>query len=199
MHLLSCAMTKTVLFSLKPSIRLVLRGKKKQDEYFSMEMARLLDLPVRSIPLMMEGGNMLSNGDGIILTSGKTIAVNEQQGNFEPQQIMSMFNDYMGAHSVYSFAPLVDEPNGHIDMFVTLLDKNIAVVGQVSPGIDPESSRHLDESADMLASRNTTVGPMKVSRIPLPPKWGTDWRSYTNVIIANKLLLMPSFSDGPGY
>ena len=160
-----------------------------------MEMARLLDLPVRSIPLMMEGGNMLSNGDGLILTSGKTIAVNEQQGNFEPQQIMSMFNDYMGAHSVYSFAPLVDEPNGHIDMFVTLLDKNIAVVAQVSPAVDPESSRHLDETADMLASLNTTVGPMKVTRIPLPPKWGTDWRSYTNVIIANKLLLMPSFSD----
>ena len=171
------------------------RERRKQDEYFSMEMARLLDLPVRSIPLMMEGGNMLSNGDGLILTSGKTIAVNEQQGNFEPQQIMSMFNDYMGAHSVYSFAPLVEEPNGHIDMFVTLLDKNIAVVGQVSPAVDPESSRHLDETADMLASLNTTVGPMKVSRIPLPPKWGTDWRSYTNVIIANKLLLMPSFSD----
>ena len=171
------------------------RERRKQDEYFSMEMAKLLNLPVRSIPLMMEGGNMLSNGDGLILTSGKTIAVNEQQGNFKPQQIMSMFNDYMGAHSVYSFAPLIDEPNGHIDMFVTLLDKNIAIVGQVSPGVDPDSSRHLDETADMLASLNTTVGPMKVKRIPIPPKWGTDWRSYTNVIIANKLLLMPSYSD----
>ena len=171
------------------------RERRKQDEYFSMELAHMLDLPVRSIPLMLEGGNLLSNGDGLFLTSGKTIAVNEQQGNFEPQQIMSMFNDYMGAHSVYSFAPLVDEPNGHIDMFVTLLDKNIVVVGQVSPAVDPESSRHLDETADMLASLNTTVGPMKVKRIPMPPKWGSDWRSYTNVIIANKLLLMPSFSD----
>lgn len=171
------------------------RERRKQDDYFSMELAHMLDLPVRSIPLILEGGNMLSNGDGLILTSGKTIAVNEQQGNFQPDQLMGMFNDYMGAHSVYSFAPLIDEPNGHIDMFVTLLAKNIAIVGQVSPGIDPDSSRNLDETANMLASLNTTVGPMRVKRIPMPPKWGTDWRSYTNVIIANKLLLMPSFSD----
>ena len=171
------------------------RERRKQDDYFSMELAHMLDLPVRSIPLMLEGGNLLSNGDGMILTSGKTIAVNEQQGNFQPDQLMGMFNDYMGAHSVYSFAPLMDEPNGHIDMFVTLLAKNIAIVGQVSPGIDPDSSRNLDETANMLASLNTTVGPMRVKRIPMPPKWGTDWRSYTNVIIANKLLLMPSFSD----
>ena len=171
------------------------RERRKKDDYFSIELAHMLDLPVRSIPLMLEGGNLLSNGDGMILTSGKTIAVNEQQGNFQADQLMGMFIDYMGAHSVYSFAPLMDEPNGHIDMFVTLLAKNIAIVGQVSPGIDPDSSRNLDEAANMLASLNTTVGPMRVKRIPMPPKWGTDWRSYTNVIIANKLLLMPSFSD----
>ena len=29
----------------------------------------------------------------------------------------------------------------------------------------------------------------------MPPKWGDDWRSYTNVIFANGTLLMPSFSD----
>jgi agmatine/peptidylarginine deiminase len=172
-----------------------MREKRAQDDFFAMELGYTMDLPVRSIPLLMEGGNILSNGDGMMLTSGKTIAMNEHNGNFSPKQIMTMFNDYMGARSVYSFAPLVDEPNGHIDMFVTLVDKNIAVVGQLTPGVDPESSAHLDETANTLASLNTTVGPMKVVRIPMPPKSGSDWRSYTNVIMANKLLLMPSFSD----
>ena len=171
------------------------RERRKKDDFFSMELAHKLDLPVRSIPLMLEGGNMLSNGDGLILTTGKTIAVNEQEGQFNYNQLMSMFNDYLGAHSVYSFAPLVDEPNGHIDMFVTLVAKNIVIVGQISPGIDPDSSRYLDEAANVLSSLNTSVGPMQVKRIPMPPKWGSDWRSYTNVIMANKVLLMPSFSD----
>ena len=74
---------------------------------------------------------------------------------------MSMFNDYMGAHSVYSFAPLLDEPNGHIDMFVTLVAKNIAIVGQVSPEVDPDSSRNLDETANILTTLNTSIGPMR--------------------------------------
>ena len=171
------------------------RERRKKDDFFSIELAHKLDLPVRSIPLMLEGGNILSNADGLILTTGKTIAVNEKDGQFKQEQLMPMFNDYMAAHSVYSFAPLVDEPNGHIDMFVTLVGKNIAVVGQVSPSVDPESSRYLDECADTLTSLNTTVGPMRVKRIPMPPKWGSDWRSYTNVIMANKVLLIPSFSD----
>ena len=29
----------------------------------------------------------------------------------------------------------------------------------------------------------------------MPPKWGADWRSYTNVIMANKVLLEKSFID----
>jgi len=36
---------------------------------------------------------------------------------------------------------------------------------------------------------------MNVHRIPMPPKWGQSWRSYTNIIMANGLLLMPCFSD----
>ena len=185
---------RTLLIDAKYRTRTDLE-RRKQDDFFSMELAHKLDLPVRSIPLMLEGGNMLSNGDGLILTTGKTIAVNEQEGLFKQDQLMSMFNDYMGAHSVYSFSPLLDEPNGHIDMFVTLVAKNIAVVGQVSPEVDPDSSRYLDEAANILSSLNTTIGPMRVKRIPMPPKWGSDWRSYTNVIMANKVLLMPSFSD----
>lgn len=171
------------------------RERRKQDDFFSIELAHELDLPVRSIPLILEGGNILSNGDGLILTSGKTLAVNQQDGFYTNEQLMPMFNDFLGAHSLYSFAPLRDEPNGHIDMFVTLVAKNIAIVGQLSPGMDPESSKSLDETANILSTLNTTVGPMRVKRIPMPPKWGSDWRSYTNVIMANKVLLMPSFSD----
>ena len=36
---------------------------------------------------------------------------------------------------------------------------------------------------------------MQVYRIPMPPRWGAAWRSYTNIILANGILLMPSFSD----
>ena len=38
-----------------------------------------------------------------------------------------MFNEFLGVNGVYAVNPLIDEPNGHLDMFVTMLDKNLAV------------------------------------------------------------------------
>ena len=45
---------------------------RKNDDFMGLEFARILGLPVRSIPLILEGGNFISNGDGILLTSPKT-------------------------------------------------------------------------------------------------------------------------------
>ncbi|MEC8866208.1 MAG: agmatine deiminase family protein [Verrucomicrobiota bacterium] len=172
--------------------------KRLKDEFMCFELSRLLELPVRSIPLLLEGGNFISNGTGLLLTSSKTILMNEQ-GGFSHNQLISMFNEFLGVNGVYAVNPLIDEPNGHLDMFVTMLDKNLAVVAEMDPSIDSENSNLLNEAADIISSITTPSGPIEVRRIPMPSPttqkaWG-DWRSYTNVIMANGVLLMPSYSD----
>jgi agmatine/peptidylarginine deiminase len=122
-----------------------------------------------------------------------------EQGGFSNKQLINMFNDFLGVNGVYAVNPLIDEPNGHLDMFMTLLDKNLAVVAEMDPALDSENSALLNEAADIISSISTPSGPMEVRRIPMPPpssnkQWG-DWRSYTNVIMANGVLLMPSYSD----
>ena len=171
-----------------------MREARKQDDFMGFELARKLDLPVRSIPLILEGGNIISNGDGLLLTSSKTLAVNKE-GDFTHNQLINMFNDYLGVNGVYALHPLSGEPNGHLDMFMTMLDKNLAIIAEIEPSVDPENSARLDKSARFISSVTTTTGTIKVKRIPMPPKLGNDWRSYTNVIMANGVLLMPSFSD----
>lgn len=172
----------------------MMREGRKQDDFMGFELARSLGLPVRSIPLVLEGGNFISNGDGLLLTSSKTISVNKE-GHFTHKQLIAMFNDYLGVNGVIALHPLIGEPNGHLDMFMTMLGKNLAVIAEIHPSIDSENSARLDETAKLVSSLSTSVGPIKVKRIPMPPKWGNDWRSYTNVIMANGVLLMPSFSD----
>lgn len=171
-----------------------MREDRKQDDFLGFELARSLGLPVRSIPLVLEGGNFISNGDGLLLTSSKTISVNEE-GHFTHKQLIKMFNDYLGVNGVIALNPLVGEPNGHLDMFMTMLGKNLAVIAEIPASIDSENSARLDEAARLVSSLSTSAGPIKVKRIPMPPKWGNDWRSYTNVIMANGVLLMPSFND----
>ena len=169
---------------------------RKSDEFMGVKFAKMFDLPVRSIPLVLEGGNFISNGDGLLLTSAKTLQVNKEgKAAYSDPQLVSMFHDYLGVDGVFAVAPLQGEPNGHIDMFMTMVAKNIAVIGEIPPTEDPTNSARLNETARFVSTISTSAGPIQVKRIPMPPKWGEDWRSYTNVIFANGILLMPSFSD----
>ena len=171
-----------------------MRENRKQDDFMCFELARLLDLPVRSIPLILEGGNFISNGDGLLITSAKTISVNQQE-EYTNKQLISMFSDFLGVNGVCAVNHLKNEPNGHIDMFMTMLGKNLAVVGEIDPAVDSENSAILNEAARVISSYTTSDGPITVKRIPMPPQSGNNWRSYTNIIMANGVLLMPSFSN----
>ncbi|MBT5916750.1 MAG: hypothetical protein HOH60_10415 [Opitutae bacterium] len=173
---------------------LTTRENRKQDDFMCFELAHLLGLPVRSIPLVLEGGNFISNGDGLLITSAKTIRVNQEE-EYTNKQLISMFNDFLGVNGVCAVNHLKNEPNGHIDMFMTMLGKNLAVVGEIDPIVDSENSAILNEVARVISSYTTSDGPITVKRIPMPPQSGNDWRSYTNIIMANGVLLMPSFSN----
>jgi len=171
-----------------------MREDRKQDELMGLELARLLGLPARSVPLLLEGGNMLSNSDGMLFTTPKTLDLNQKE-HYTQKQLMSMFDDYLGVRAVFAVGALQDEPNGHVDMFMSMLGKNLAVVGEITSSGDPENRDLLDKNADYLSKISTSSGPIKVVRIPMPPRSGDDWRSYTNVIMANGVLLMPSYAD----
>tara|TARA_A100001015_G_scaffold56694_1_gene62318 strand:+ start:1428 stop:2564 length:1137 start_codon:yes stop_codon:yes gene_type:complete len=171
-----------------------MRVNRMQDDQMCFELSRLLNLPIRSIPLILEGGNFISNGDGLLITSAKTILVNKQN-EYSHKQLISMFNDFLGVNGVYAVNHLVDEPNGHVDMFMTMVGKNMAVIGEIDPTVDSENSAILNKAADIVSGITTTNGLIQVKRIPMPPRWGENWRSYTNVIMANGVLLMPSYSD----
>ena len=49
--------------------------------------------------------------------------------------------------------------------------------------------------AEKLKGLPTSMGPMVVERIPMPPRSETgDWRSYCNVLLLNGTILMPSYT-----
>ena len=172
----------------------VSREVRKRDEEMANALADLLDLPIRSIPLILEGGNFMSNGDGSIISTGRMVQLNSEF-RFGEELLGDLIADYFGVRRWSYVAPLEGEPTGHVDMFATLLGKNILVVGKIDPAVDPVNAERLDRAAAHFSEIVTSLGPMQVYRIPMPPRWGNSWRSYTNIILANGILLMPSFSD----
>ena len=170
------------------------RDDRSRDEHMALALSSLLNIPVRSIPLMLEGGNLLSSGDGNIITSTITLDLN-LEFRFDEDHVADLMNDFLGVENAACLAPLENEPTGHVDQFVALLKTDLAVVAKADPSAEPINSRRLDLSAQYVSQITTSQGPVQVHRIPTPPRWNLHWRTYTNIILANGILLMPSYSD----
>lgn len=162
------------------------------DDDVPSALARRLHLPVAAVPLDLEGGNLLTNGEGLCVTSLSVIEANKQRG-LDVAGIARLLKEHLGVHKWLCFRPLADEPTKHADLFVTFAAPDAAVVGRCDAASDPENAAILDEAADMLARQRTSRGPMRVYRIPMPPRVNGFWRTYTNVVFANGTLVVPTF------
>lgn len=156
-------------------------------------LAGMLGVPHVDVPLSMEGGNLLSNGEGLCLTSTAMMVWNEHRG-YDLQKIGFLLGEHWGFKNWVYLVPLLGEPSSHIDMFCTFVAPDVAVIGQYDPNVDPINAKVLDQGAEILASTVTSTGkPLRVYRIPMPSNKDGVWRTYTNVIFANGVLLVPNY------
>ena len=152
------------------------------------------DLDAMDVPLRLDGGNLLTNGDGLCVTTSALVDANLDRGYGE-DHIRVLLQYLFRIKTWINLRPLAEEETEHVDMFLTFLAENVAVVAQCDPRDDPINAFILEQAAERLVGLPTRKGPMKVYRVPMPdPKDGV-WRSYTNVILANGVLLVPSYSD----
>ena len=171
------------------------RGPRKRDADFCAYLGDVLGLDVKPMPLVMEGGNILSNGDGLMITS-TWIIDRPQNRHYSLMEIGKILQQYLGCKTWVYLRTLEGERTGHIDLCVTFLRRNLVLVGEYDHEYDSINAAILDEMADILKDQTTSMGPMVVKRIPMPPRSETGaWRSYTNVLILNSIILVPSYSD----
>lgn len=152
-----------------------------------------LGLPLVAPQLYLEGGNLLSNGCGVCVTTEFLIEKNKKRLGLSRVEVSGLLRDYLGAREVVILKSLVDEPNSHVDMFATFTAPDAIVVGQYDRDYDPTNARILDENAKKLASVTTACGPLRVYRVPMPERPDGYWRTYTNVAYVNGVLLFPTY------
>jgi agmatine/peptidylarginine deiminase len=170
-------------------------GARTRDDAFPAYLARVLGLELDRMPLIIEGGNLLSNGDGLMVTSTRVIRRVENQVH-SVQNIGALLQNHLGCRVWAYLRELEGEPTGHADFFMTFLRRNLAVVARLDPAVDATNAAILDEAAATLARQSTSMGPMLVERIPMPPPTADGfWRSYNNVLLVNGIILIPSYSD----
>jgi agmatine/peptidylarginine deiminase len=170
------------------------------DNQVPQQLAQLWGMPLDSLPLVLEGGNLLSNGAGLLITTTATLHWNDAAG-IVPRTVDNALRSHFGAQQVVYLEALQGENCEHVDMFCTFTDPSTVVVGRYAPEDDPRNAALLDRNAQKLSGLPTPMGELKVVRIPMPRRkrlssaGGELWYTYTNVVFVNGKLLVPIYQE----
>lgn len=165
---------------------------RRQDDAVPRAFGRRFHVPCVESSITVEGGNLLSNGDGLMLTTTGLLGKN---AHLDEKGLTRSLERYYGARYVVYLTPLSGEATGHVDMFAAFTDRRTVVVGQYPPSVDAVNAHVLDENAKRLEAVVTPWGSLRVVRIPMPPPGKQFWRTYTNILFANGTLLVPTYPD----
>ncbi len=171
------------------------RRGNNRDNGIPASLAVSMGLNLMGSPMLAEGGDYLSNGRGLCLLSTRVINRNAHYLEMEPDQTMANFAALLGFETLSMVPPLKGESTGHADMFCAFVRPNLLVVGSYNPADDLENATQLDQIVEGFKDFPTLDGPLQVERIPMPDHNDGVWRTYTNIVFANGVLLVPIYPD----
>ncbi|KAA6465019.1 agmatine deiminase family protein [Acidobacteria bacterium AB60] len=153
--------------------------------------------------LVLEGGSIDTNGEGVLLTTEECLLSGVQQRNprVSRQQLEQAFHDYLGIDQVLWLNRGVagDDTHGHIDDITRFVAPD-TIVTAVEPNTADSNHEPLAENLARLKAARTPAGKQyTLVELPLPrPVVFRGQRlpaSYANFYLANGLVLMPTFHD----
>jgi agmatine/peptidylarginine deiminase len=153
-----------------------------------------LGVPVDESAIALDGGNLLTNGRGLVVATQSVLLDNAARWNTEEEAERGLAAE-LSARQVLLLEPLLGEPTSHVDMFATFTDSRTVIVGQYDPSVEPVNAAVLDRNAVRLSMVATPQGRLRVLRIPMPPPVNDVWYSFTNVIYANGVVLVPRYEN----
>ncbi len=175
------------------------------DDDFPKLWADMTNASHNEVPWNLQGGNLISNGRGLAIATSRLFEENrierpgknyDEDEEYVRQQVMKFCN----IKRLLIVKPLEHENTRHVDMFATFLAPDLVVVAQLDPRYDPQNAAILDANAKQLAGISIDGKPLRVERIPIPPRRGEYWSTYTNIILTDRLALIPTLiTDPPGY
>lgn len=181
-----------------------------QDNTLPSAHADYLDLPIYitdTAPndLVNTGGNFMSDGMGNAFASELILDENDAGNPYgvsvkTEEEIDLILKNYMGINSYRKMDVLPYDGIHHIDMHMKLLDEETILVSQYPEGV--ADGPQIEENIEYITSTFQTPfgNEYDIHWIPAPPSSGGDYpdtggayRTYTNAVIINKTILVPTY------
>ena len=153
--------------------------------------------------LVLEGGSIDVNDEGLLLTTEECLLSDVQQRNpgVSREQLEQAFRDFLGIEQTLwlNRGCAGDDTHGHVDDIARFVAPN-TILAAVEPNRADENHLPLAENLERLrTARNLAGKPLTIKTLPMPAPVVFDGQrlpaSYANFYIANSLVLVPTFND----
>tara|TARA_Y100000310_G_scaffold339833_1_gene433746 strand:+ start:77 stop:1042 length:966 start_codon:yes stop_codon:yes gene_type:complete len=171
------------------------------DNQIPTKVAAQLGLNHYTPGIVMEGGSVDFNDQGIILTTTACLLNENRNPHLNQEQIESYLKDYYGAKEIWWIGDGIvgDDTDGHVDDITRFVNDN-TVVTVLEPNEADANHEPLAENLEKLKTFQMPDGsPLNVVELPMPnPVVYEDQRlpaSYANFYIANECVVVPTYRD----
>jgi agmatine deiminase len=169
------------------------------DNTIPRKIAARLRLRRFASAMVLEGGSIDVNGDGLLLTTEQCLLNPNRNPHLTPKQIEQNLKDYLGVRTVLWLGEgiLGDDTDGHVDD-ITRFYKVDGIITCVEANGRDANHRPLAANLDRLRGFRTPAGrKFDLVEIPLPRPFGFQGRpvpaSYANFLVINGAVLVPQF------
>lgn len=163
------------------------------NDVVSYQIALYLNLNLLYAPVVMDGGNFLSDGTNCVMTDYVAL---EGENRINEKKLSEIYRNYFACEKLYIVS---NPPHDHIDMFAkfvapkTILVNDIWLNKEVFSGKDHALSIKYKKQLDSIAAQLSQY--FTVIRLPMPPIRDGIFLTYANSLILNKTVLIPEFRE----
>jgi agmatine deiminase len=153
--------------------------------------------------LVLEGGSIDTNGQGILLTTEECLLSEVQQRNpgISREQLELALHDFLGIDQVIWLGRGVagDDTHGHIDDISRFVGPSTIITAVEPNTSDPNHEPLAENLRRLMAARTPDGKQFTIVELPLPRPVAFRGQhlpaSYANFYVANGLVLVPTFHD----
>lgn len=189
------------------------------DETVPEQMSRILGMKLDSVPLVLEGGNLLTNGNGTLVAIRSSICNKNRNPYLSIQEIERILKKSLKIRKVIWLEQglMYDETGGHIDNICAFADEHTILLAWTDELTHPQYEIVRDAYTVLSNERGANGEVFDIIKIPLPMPFqrteeqcvgleqlqGSKERlpgewiqpSYINYIFVNGAVIIPIFDD----
>jgi agmatine deiminase len=153
--------------------------------------------------LVLEGGGIEVNGDGLLLVTEEWLLSDVQVRNpgLTREDYEAAFARWLGIRKTIWLGEgcVGDDTHGHVDDIARFVDRQTVIIAVERDPADENHQRSMDNVRRLELADHAAVGPLRIVPLPFPrPVIMNGERlpaSYANFYIANGVVLVPTFND----